>query len=67
MPSQDYVVRIYRCDKKRPRNIIGIVEEVESREKKAFTNIEELWKILNPAGELKIRKDKTKKKGSLNK
>jgi len=61
MPSRDYIVRVYRCDKKRPRRIIGIIEEVGNMEKKAFTNIEELWKILNPSAEIKIQEGKTKR------
>jgi len=44
---ESYIVRIYRGDKDSPRNYLGIVEEVEKEEKKAFTNPEELWKILN--------------------
>jgi len=44
---ESYIVRIYRPEVKDPRNIIGIVEEVGAEEKRAFTNIEELWNILN--------------------
>lgn len=59
MPSRDYIVRIYRCDKKKPRSIIGIVEEVGVAGKQAFTNIDELWKILNPNIETKKFKRKS--------
>lgn len=64
MPSRDYIVRIYRYNRKRPRNIIGIVEEVGIAEKRAFTNVDELWKLLNPQTESKMHKHKVRKKGS---
>lgn len=44
--SIDYVVRIYRLDKKNPRHLVGIVEEIGTKEKKTFTNYDELWDIL---------------------
>ena len=47
MPSMDYIVRIYRHEKDKPHKLIGVVEEVGAEEKKAFSNLDELWKILN--------------------
>jgi hypothetical protein len=44
---ESYIVRIYRGEKDNPRSFVGIVEEVSAEEKKAFTNLEELWAILN--------------------
>jgi len=44
---KNYVVRIYRCEKNNPRNLVGVVEEVGAEERKAFTNLDELWKILS--------------------
>lgn len=44
--SIDYIVRIYRFDKKNPRYLVGVVEEIGIRGKKAFTNYDELWEIL---------------------
>ena len=44
---ESYIIRIYRAEINNPRNIIGVVEEVGAEEKRAFTNIEELWNILN--------------------
>lgn len=41
-----YVVRIYRFDKEHPRHLVGVVEEVGLKGKKAFTNYDELWEIL---------------------
>lgn len=61
-----YIVRIYRHEKKRPHDFVGIVEEVDPRrgrkEKKAFTNVDELWEILNATGGL--LKQKMKNEGS---
>ena len=44
--SANYVVRIYRFDKNNPRHLVGVVEEVGVKGKKAFTNYDELWEIL---------------------
>jgi len=41
-----YVVRIYRFEKDNPKNLVGVVEEVGVKGKKAFTNYDELWEIL---------------------
>jgi hypothetical protein len=42
-----YLVRIYRRTENNPRMLIGVVEEVGVKEKKAFHNLHELWDILN--------------------
>jgi len=47
MLSMDYIVRIYRCEKDNPRELVGVVEEVGAEGKKAFNSLEELWGILN--------------------
>ncbi len=47
MSFMDYIVRIYRHEKDRPRSIVGTVEEVGTEGKRAFTNLDELWEILN--------------------
>jgi hypothetical protein len=46
---ENYIVRIYRFEKDNPRGLVGIVESVEGgqREKRAFTNLQDLWEILN--------------------
>jgi hypothetical protein len=44
--SANYVVRIYRFEKNNPRHLVGVVEEVGIKGKKAFTNYDELWDIL---------------------
>jgi len=43
----DFIVRIYRYKKDKPQKLIGVVEEVGAEEKKSFSNLDELWKILN--------------------
>jgi len=43
-----YLVRVYRRAENNPRLLVGVVEEVGVHEKKAFSNLHELWDILNP-------------------
>ncbi|HVP80103.1 MAG TPA: hypothetical protein VMV04_19655 [Thermodesulfobacteriota bacterium] len=43
-----YLVRIYRKAENNPRMLVGVVEEVGVKEKKAFHTLYELWDILNP-------------------
>ena len=44
-----YIVSIYRGEKDNPRSLVGIVEEVGIKGKRAFTDYDELWEIINPA------------------
>jgi hypothetical protein len=44
-----YIVRIYREVPDNPRQFIGTVETVGKKGKQAFTNLDELWQIVNPA------------------
>jgi hypothetical protein len=46
---KSYIVRIYRHEKDNPRKLVGTVEEPHLAGKKAFTDLDELWEILNPA------------------
>ena len=43
-----YFVRIYRREEDNPRLLVGVVEEPGGNGKKAFSNLYELWDILNP-------------------
>lgn len=43
----NYIVRIYRFKKDHPRSLVGVVEEVGVEGKRAFTNYDELWDIIN--------------------
>jgi predicted transcriptional regulator YdeE len=49
--EKSYIVRIYRCEKDKPRRFVGVVEEVGIPGRKAFKNIEELWDILTSLSE----------------
>lgn len=46
---ESYIVRIYRFHRGNPRNLVGIVESVGDAEgiRRAFTNLDDLWNILN--------------------
>jgi hypothetical protein len=56
-----YLVRIYRKADNNPRILVGVVEEVGAKEKKAFSNLYELWDILNP-----VKEDQTQLKRNKN-
>ncbi len=43
----NYILRIYRLDRKDPRQLVGLVEEVGWKEKRSFTTLHELWDILS--------------------
>ena len=45
---ESYLVRIYRKTENNPRMLVGVVEAPGVKEKKAFSNLYELWDILNP-------------------
>jgi len=60
-----YLVRIYRRGEDNPRVLVGVVEEPGVNGKKAFTNLYELWEILNPVQNGEIPANK--KKGTKNK
>jgi hypothetical protein len=61
-----YLVRIYRRGEDNPRLLVGVVEEPGTNGKKAFTNLYELWEILNPVqnGETQAKKKKVTKNKS---
>lgn len=42
-----YIVRIYRLRKDKSRGILGVVEQVGVKGRKAFTDCDELWEILS--------------------
>jgi len=44
-----FIIRVYRFEKKNPKSLIGLVEEVGKEGKKGFTCLDELWNILTPA------------------
>lgn len=57
MNSSEYIIRIYRFEKDRPHRLVGVVEEVGKKGKKAFQTYDELWEILNPSRSRGSKKD----------
>ena len=47
MVLASYIVRIYRFEKHKPHNLVGVVEEPGSKGKRAFTSLAELWGIIS--------------------
>ncbi len=47
---ESYMVRVYRRQKDNPETLIGIARKVGDEGKRVFSNLEELWSILNPRG-----------------
>lgn len=45
---KSYIVRIYRQEQGNPGKLVGTVEEPPLTGKRAFTDLDELWEILNP-------------------
>ena len=59
-----YILRIYRFKENHPQDLVGIVEEVGQKGKKAFTNYDELWETLTC---LKMERNKLQKGGETKK
>jgi len=47
---ENYIIRIYRRDRRNPRKIIGIVESVEADMKRPFTDLDQLREIIALGG-----------------
>lgn len=58
-----YIVRIYRRKNGIPHNLVGVVEEVGKKEKRAFSNLDDLWEILKCQAEMGAHNRRTRKKG----
>lgn len=66
----NYIIRIYRQERNNPDKLVGVLEKVGEADKKsslrmaarkqAFTNIDELWELLNATGQLPKRKKQDK-------
>lgn len=61
---ENCVVRIYRREKNDPRILVGVVEEIGVEANRAFSNLDELWSILNSS---KAETAKTNKPNGPNK
>jgi len=60
--SVDYIVRIYRFDKKKPHHLVGVVEEVGVTGKRAFANYDELWEILISSKSITLKQKKRERR-----
>jgi hypothetical protein len=52
-----YIVRLYQFKKNRPRRLMGVVEEVGVKGRKAFNYYDELWDILNASKSVKSHRE----------
>ena len=59
--ANNYIVRIYRINRKNSGNLVGLVEEVGVKEKKPFTNFQELWDILSHPKRASVKEKKKRK------
>jgi hypothetical protein len=48
---KSYIINIYLGEEPDSRDLVGIVEEVGVEGKRGFTNLEELWTIMNSDAE----------------
>ena len=55
-----YIVRIYRSKKGKPRGIVGVVEQIGVKGRKAFTDYDELWEILSSSKKIGLINKKRK-------
>ena len=58
MPVDSYIARIYRREKGHPRPLVGVVEKVGTRGKRAFTTFDALSEVLSRTrtGHLPLKK-----------
>jgi hypothetical protein len=60
MQLATYIVRIYRLKKGKPRGLLGVVEQVGVKGRKAFTDCDELWEILSASKSMRTHKKERK-------
>ncbi len=56
-----YVVRVYRFEKNKPYNLVGVVEEAGAKGKRAFTSLAELWDIISSSRSVRNNRKPEKK------
>jgi len=49
-----YIVRIYRSKKGKPRSLVGVVEQVGIKGRRAFTDCDELWEIIGSSKKIRL-------------
>jgi len=60
MQLATYIVRIYRSKKGKPRGIVGVVEQIGVKGRKAFTDCDELWEIIGSSKKIRLRNKERK-------
>lgn len=50
MSTESYIIRVYRREAEDEKSLVGTIEIVETQEKKAFNNFDELRHILSSDG-----------------
>lgn len=60
MQLATYIVRIYRLKKGKPRGILGVVEQVGVKGRRAFTDCDELWEILTSSKSVRTHQKERK-------
>jgi len=63
MQLATYIVRIYRSKKNKPRGFVGVVEQIGVKGRKAFTDYDELWKIIGSSRKIGLINKKKKSNG----
>ena len=56
MQLATYIVRIYRSRKDKPQGLMGVIEQVGVKGRKAFTGCDELWEILRSSKGIRVHK-----------
>ena len=60
MQLATYIVRIYRLKKSKPRGLLGVVEQVGVKGRKAFTDCDELWEIFSASKSVRTHEKSTR-------
>ena len=54
---EDFIIRLYRFKKDKPRALVGLVEKPGKKGRIGFTTMDELWEILNSSIGEKVEGD----------
>lgn len=57
-----FILRIYRFEKNKPHNLVGLVEEAGVKGKKAFMGLNEFWEIISSSKSVRNNKKAERKK-----
>lgn len=59
---ENYIIRIYRRDRRSPWKIVGLVESVEAGMKRAFSDLDQMREIIAAGKAAKSSRRRTQKK-----